>query len=267
MKARGATWLNTLTHPCAVAILGARGSGKSSLGYYLVESLSSSLGLDVAILGLPGWCSKLLPSGYKLCQSPEELPHGSVAFIDEGSLLFSSRRSLSDSNVSMDQVLSLSRQRSQTIIFATHSLRKLDVALVSDMDCLAFKRPSFLHSRFERSEIRGFTQEAVKALEAVDMCDRKRFTWVLSQSYEGLLENPTPSFWTEQLSNGFGSTSKYGSVFLRHGHILSPEELAVFSGDEHFSPHRDQIDREGGLTAYQCRAALSDIRSKVTTAR
>jgi len=91
------------------------------------------------------------------------------------------------------------RHQEQLLIFATHTLRKLDIGVVMDADAIFFKEPSFLHSKFERSEIREITRE-VKEQFGKLKGDRRKYTYVLSHDYEGFLKTPLPSFWCEELS-------------------------------------------------------------------
>jgi len=68
-----------------------------------------------------------------------------------------------------------------------------------DADAIFFKEPSFLHSKFERSEIREITRE-VKEQFGKLKGDRRKYAYVLSHDYEGFLKTPLPSFWCEELS-------------------------------------------------------------------
>lgn len=221
-------WQNITRHPWSCAILGARGSGKSCLSYYLAEYAHKKYSLPVVVLGLPVEKQSLLPESYTIVGSPGDIPPSCIVVIDEGALLFNARRSMNKQNLKMDEVLSLSRQRNQTIIMATHNLRKLDVALVSDLDAICFKQPSFLHSRFERTEIREFTKEADAELKKVDEKDRQAATYVISQNFVGIVTNGMPSFWSDELSCGYANLATFEEPSIKSPVEKKIRELRTF---------------------------------------
>jgi len=119
-------WEMVLPHPAAMAISGARGSGKSCLAYYLAELLAARHGLQVEVLGLAPYKQTLLPEGYKIIESLTQVGRDRVLVIDEVALQFHARRSMSNENIAMDQLLTISRQRNQTVILATHNLHEAE---------------------------------------------------------------------------------------------------------------------------------------------
>jgi len=136
-----------------------------------------------------------------------ELPEDSAIFVDEAAMGFYSRDSMRKVNKLMNTLLSVSRQRNQTILFCSHTLRKLDVGIVMDADAILLKEPSKLHANFERKEIRDLTEEAWRKFDGVDdSVGRKRRVVVFSHDFWGeVLENPLPSFWSEELSRAFAT--------------------------------------------------------------
>ena len=177
-----------------ILITGRRGAGKTALGYYILEQSPNPY-----VFGLPEEAWQYLPEFITPLKSLEKLPKKATIFIDEAALWFYSRSSSQRMNRYISQLVTEARHQEQLLIFATHTLRKLDIGVVMDADAIFFKEPSFLHSKFERSEIREITRE-VKEQFGKLKGDRRKYTYVLSHDYEGFLKTPLPSFWCEELS-------------------------------------------------------------------
>ncbi|RLF14334.1 MAG: hypothetical protein DRN06_07235 [Thermoprotei archaeon] len=177
-----------------ILITGKRGAGKTALGYYILEQSPNPY-----VFGLPEEAWRYLPKFITPLKSLEKLPEKATIFIDEAALWFYSRSSSQKMNKYISQLVTEARHQEQLLIFATHTLRKLDIGVVMDADAILFKEPSFLHSKFERSEIREITREVKEQFSKL-RGDRRKYTYVLSHDYEGFLKTPLPSFWCEELS-------------------------------------------------------------------
>lgn len=252
------SWADVIIHPMAIAISGARGSGKSGLAYWLAETMGTHRDCKVAVLGLSPEKQQLLPEGWTIIDDITHAPPNSVVLVDEVALQFHARRSQSKENLAMDRVLSISRQAAQDVIFATHSFRKMDVAIVADLDVVACKKPSFLHKRFERTEIRQFTQTASSYFENLEG-DHRQWTYIFTDDYEGPVTNPLPEFWSDELSRGWATANPYQRAFIAAGIILSVEELQFFETHPYFALHREAIDREESITKYRFQQFKTDL--------
>jgi hypothetical protein len=261
MTTKTRSWDELIFHPMAIAISGARGSGKSGLAYWLAETMGNKRECKRAVLGLSPEKEVLLPEGWEIIDDITHAPPNSVVLVDEVALQFHARRSQSAENLAMDRVLSISRQAAQDVIFATHSFRKMDVAIVSDLDIVACKKPSFLHKRFERSEIRQFTQTAAGYFEGLEG-DHRLWTYVFTDDYEGPVTNPLPEFWTDDLSRGWATTNPYQRAFIAVGILLSLEELRFFETHPYFAIHREFIDSGQPFSKYQAKKAKEDLDLK-----
>ena len=177
-----------------ILITGRRGAGKTALGYYILEQSPNPY-----VFGLPEGAWQYLPESITPLKSLENLPEKATIFIDEAALWFYSRSSSQKLNKYISQLVTEARHQEQLLIFATHTLRKLDIGVVMDADAIFFKEPSFLHSKFERSEIREITREVMRHFSRLKD-DRRKYTYVLSHDYEGFIKTPLPSFWCEELS-------------------------------------------------------------------
>lgn len=152
------------------------------------------------------------------------MPSGSMVLVDEAYINFHARDSQSKSNRDLSQVLNLSRQRDQTLIFVTQESRQVDRNLMSVADVIVFKEPSALQVQFERPEIRPLVEKAVAKFKQTSG-DRRRHSYVVAPSLdrEEMLENPVPEFWSSGLSKAFAGNPS-GSTKPRRGRKMSPAE-------------------------------------------
>ena len=75
-----AEWLGLLRHPAVAFILGKRDSGKSALGYRLLELLRNQAAPYV--VGLPAAARKLLPDWVGCADRLEDVPPKAVVLLD-----------------------------------------------------------------------------------------------------------------------------------------------------------------------------------------
>src|SRR3989339_595034 len=86
-------WLNVVKHPSVIAILGNRGSGKSALGYKILEYMKW-MG-KIYVVGLPEKAQRILPDWIGSVPLLEDVPHNSIVLIDEAYILLHARSSTS----------------------------------------------------------------------------------------------------------------------------------------------------------------------------
>jgi len=220
-----------IEHPSIAVITGRRGSGKSALGYHLLDLLHEK-SLETYVLGLPRDKWDLLPDYIKPVVDVEEIPEDSATFIDEASLHYHAYKWGTNEVLMMDSIISTSRQKSQTIFFATHSTRKFAIPILMDVDFLFFKEPSLIQSKFDRVEIRKLTEKAFSFFNTIKE-DKRKFSYVFSDSYEGPYENPLPKYWCDSLSRAYQGYNPievkltYGGRYVR---VSSLEELSRLMG-------------------------------------
>ena len=180
-----------------IIITGKRGSGKTCLACYLLEKSDNAF-----FFGFPEEKKVYLPENILPLpfDNIESLPENATIFFDEAALWFYARDSMSRFNKLISQIITEARHHNQLIIFATHTLRKLDIGIVIDADAILFKEPSHLHVKFERAEIRYIMKEVAKEFEKIEG-DRRKYSYMLSHDFEQLVETPLPSFWKEELSH------------------------------------------------------------------
>ena len=196
-------WRTLIRHPGVILLLGRRGSAKTTTALWLLEILR-----DIAApyaVG-PRSLEKLLPEWIGVVANLEDAPPNAVVAIDEAYLTFSSRNSMSSPGRSIAQMINLSRQRNQTLIFVVQEARQLDVNVVSQADVIAIKELSEISRNFERKELQRFTDPARSAFAAVQG-DKRSWTWVFSEQadFAGMVLNEMPSFWRPALSRAFAA--------------------------------------------------------------
>ena len=97
------------------------------------------------------------------------------------------------------------------------------------IDCLIYKEPSLLQTSFEREELRKITEIASQKFKEIEG-DKREWSFVVSDEFEGMLKNGLASFWNEELSKIFAdsggiSKAKQPKVLTRRELIIKAKEL------------------------------------------
>ena len=195
-------WLRLIPHPSIVIILGRRGAGKSALGYRLLELFHWVA--NCYVIGLPKDARKYLPDWIGMATSLEDVPPKSVVLVDEAYMPYHARSSMAAEAKAMSQLVNLSRQREQTLIFVSQEARQLDKNIASSANVVIFKDLSILQLEFDRRELNKIAANAQQAFATLSG-DRRRQAYVYSpdSDFMGLVENSLPTFWKERLSHVF----------------------------------------------------------------
>jgi len=195
-------WLRIILLPSVLIIPGKRGSGKSGLGYRLLEIFRYIL--NPYVLGIPTQAQKLLPDWIGIARNINEIPPFSMVLLDEAYLRYHSRDSLSTQNKEMSKLVNLSRQRNLTIIFITPETSQLDKNIISQANVIIFKEPAMLQLKFDRKELNEIAEQAKMAFNDLSG-DKRKWSYVYSEDtdFMGLVENSLPTFWSTELSHAF----------------------------------------------------------------
>ncbi len=183
-----------------VLIFGKRGSGKSALGFRLLENIHSKTGRKCYALGIQ---QEKMPEWIKSIDDVEKVPNGGVILIDEGAISFGSRNSMSSKNKELSQLLAIARHKNLTLLFVTQNTGLIDKNILALTDTLLIKEGSLLQIEMERKEIRKFYDKANDYLKFVND-NKKKYFYLIDSDFEGVLTHDLPSFWTTGLSKNQG---------------------------------------------------------------
>ena len=218
-----AQWRIIIVPPSVVLVLGKRGSGKSALAYRLLELFRFQLAPYV--VGVPANAKQLLPKWIGIVPALEDLPNKSIAVVDEAYLAYHSRESMTQESRTMSQILNLSRQRQQTLIFVAQEARQIDKNISSTANVLVFKEMGMLQPEFERPELRKLAGEARDAFVG-NLGDKFKWSYVYSPDADflGLVESQLASFWKPSLSRLYAAEANPAQT--RRVKPMTPQEKA-----------------------------------------
>ncbi len=180
-----------------VIITGRRGSGKTALGFSILEFLKDSKRNIYAIgieAGLPKWIKK----EYDL----SKLKNDSIVLIDEAALSFSARESSKELNRLITKIMAVARHKNLSLIFITQSSAIIDINILRLADVIMIKEPGLLQEKFERKEIQQLYKKVKPIFRRIEK-NKNKYTYVYSDWFEGLIKNRLPSFWNEKISKSF----------------------------------------------------------------
>jgi len=185
-------------------IVGQKGHGKSALAYYLVEDIAPKHKLLPIIVGFPREKQSLLPDGYVIKDIEDALvTENAMILVDEGTTQLPAGGKLEEF---VKACSSLSRQREQIILFIFHSSRDIGSRILRGIDAVIIKEPSRRQIQ-QGAKDKWFRETLIAAKEQISKQekDKRQYSYVDSENpdYTGLLENPLPSFWNEDLSKAW----------------------------------------------------------------
>ena len=180
-----------------VIITGRRGSGKTALGFSILEFLKNSKS-NIYVIGVEAG----LPKWIKKENDLSRLKNDSAVLIDEAALSFSARESSKELNRLITKIMAIARHKNLTLIFVTQSSAIIDINILRLADVIMMKEPGLLQEKFERREIQQLYKK-VKPIFRRIRKNKNRYTYVYSDWFEGLIRNRLPYFWSERISKSF----------------------------------------------------------------
>tara|TARA_Y100000310_G_C20689639_1_gene821384 strand:+ start:3320 stop:4144 length:825 start_codon:yes stop_codon:yes gene_type:complete len=179
-------------------ILGARGTGKSAIGMRLLENFKAKTKKNIYALGFK---EESLPSWISVVNSIEEIQNNAVILIDEGGIEFSSRKSMSNANKFLSELLLIARHKDLSVIFITQNSSNLEINAIRQADYLVMKPSSLLQKDFERKKIKDIYRSVQEDFD--QLIEDKSVTYIYGNDYLGFISNSLPSFWSEKVSKGY----------------------------------------------------------------
>jgi hypothetical protein len=179
-------------------ILGARGSGKTAFAMKLLENSHSKKNGSFYAMGFK---KSEIPSWIEVIEDIGEIQNNSTILIDEGGILFSSRKSMTKPNKLLSDLILIARHKNLNILFISQNSSNLDVNIIRQADFLVLKPTSLLQKDFERKKIQEIYKEVEK--DFGKFSGKKGVAHIYSQGFRGFVSNPLPSFWSSGISKGF----------------------------------------------------------------
>lgn len=179
-------------------ILGARGTGKTALGFKLMEEFYYKTKKKCFVIGVD---NKKLPSWIKSIDDISGIKNNSLVLIDEGGILFSSRKSMTNANKMLSQLILISRHKNINILFISQNSSNLEVDILRQADFLLLKKSSLLQKDFERKIIQKIYSDISEKFKEYLM--NKENFYLYSEEFRGIVKYSLPIFWTEKISKSF----------------------------------------------------------------
>lgn len=181
-------------------IFGKRGSGKSALGFRILENIHAESHRKCYVLGVE---QKLLPSWIESINAIEEASNGGVILIDEGAVSFGSRDSMSKHNKELARIMAVARHKDLTLIFITQNTGLIDRNVLKLTDTLLVKEGSLLQLEMERTEMKNFYAKSKPFFDKVK--NKIAHVYILDSDFEGMVSYELPGFWSETISKNRSS--------------------------------------------------------------
>ncbi|KKL16908.1 hypothetical protein LCGC14_2490880 [marine sediment metagenome] len=193
-----------------IVITGEVGEGKSGTAWWLAEKLHNQ-GRRIACYAFTKAAKRALPRW--VVKTPNSVRDVArlmpcVVIVDETAINANARRAMSEGNVDWTKLAAIVRHKGHLLIYIAQHARQVDPALITGANLVVMKRPSQLHLRFSRPELRPELERAFVAFTKIrgDLA-RKRKAYVVDYRWgrEGMLSTSLPTFWTEKLSRSFAA--------------------------------------------------------------
>ncbi len=186
-----------LNESLILAIAGRRGSGKSVLGFRIMENIHAKTRRNCFALGVK---QSVLPSWIASIGEISQVTNSGVVLVDEGAIAFGSRESMSKKNRSLGDLLAIARHKDLTLIFITQNTGMIDKNVLNLCDTILLKEGSLLQEKMERSVMKDLYVTANNALSTIPAPSRKPYCYIFDAEFEGLVQASLPSFWSTKVS-------------------------------------------------------------------
>jgi len=158
------------------------------------------------VVALPQEARKLLPDWIGMAASLEDVPPKAVVLVDEAYISYHARSSMAAEAKAMSQLVNLSRQREQTLVFVSQEARQVDKNITSSANVVILKDLGILQVEFDRRELNKIATEARQTFATITG-DKRKWGYMYSpdSNFMGLVESSLPTFWSEKLSHIFAA--------------------------------------------------------------
>jgi len=208
LNEQGNQWDNVIVPESVYLVMGDRRMGKSALCYWLLERYSDKYDLLPVVVGLPRDRQSLLPDKFIIKDSTEDCIglENAIVLIDEAGL----QLPIEDTKAREYVVnfLSLPGHRNQVLLLTFHFPKLVLARYLPFFDGFLLKRPPYLIEFSGKRQNDALTQMMLKAEERFSELPSEQLTahtYVVCPRlrWQGMLQNPLPSFWQDALSKGW----------------------------------------------------------------
>lgn len=194
--------MKLLNEPCAAVITGARGAGKTSLAYLLMEQSKYKNKISVLPqMNSVAW-DALVDTGITPVMFSErfvnDLPEDSFILLDDSSTYLYAGVSDDEFGKLVDKAISKSRQKEQTIVFVSHHTAKLNIKVVREPDILLMKNPSLMHAETERTQMKRWTGQARALFMRIPKNKRREYVYMIADRGKFFIKIGQARFWREE---------------------------------------------------------------------
>ena len=180
-----------------IAIAGRRGSGKSTLGFRILENIATKTKRKAFVLDVP---QNVMPSFITSVNNLDEVKNNSVLLVDEGALAFSSRNAMTKDNKALADLLAIARHKDLTLILVTQNTSMIDKNVLNLCDTVLLKEGSLLQEKMERPVLRDLYKQANNEFNKLNKNEVIKHFFIFDSDFEGLCSYELPSFWSDRIS-------------------------------------------------------------------
>ena len=268
-------------------VLGKRGSGKTAWAIRSAEIAQQYFHRKTALLYLEY-------EGIRTIYDVSEAENGTYLVIDEAELFFHGRRSLSKRNVSLSQILAISRHKDLSLVFVTQASNLVDRSILQMADYIIVKEPSMFQIPMEREAFYRLMSFAKSYFASLPETARKQvyltqsdeiYSWLwrkyshyaryfpryyveaIIQQYSIIrAKNRLPSRWSEKISKSFSDFDVHQAkiqhdTLAKLPDIFTPKDLAeLLDVSERTAQRRIKEWRQAGLVKKAGRGRYKKIK-------
>jgi len=179
--------------PSVTLIFGPRNSGKTALGLNLLETSAVKNGKETWVIQY----KKPFPSWIKQKPFIEHVPRDTNCFCDESWLTLST---LTSSTIKKQQlfngIITTALQNSLNFKLVVQHTYMISPTATRCVDVIFIKEPNIFQSD-ERPHLKEYFKKAKINFMKMTEKEKKEYSYVVSDLFEGIIKNDLPSFWNE----------------------------------------------------------------------
>lgn len=183
-----------------IIIIGKKGSGKSCLGFSLLDMHNESTDRPCYVLRFPK--PRLLPKHITNVEMLEDVPNGAVVLIEEAGLIYNQFSFNSKAGKELSDLLKIARHKGITTIFIVQNGQMLIRDARRLVDVYFLREPSLQQMYDEVSLIKRMYANCFMLFKASEKIRLKGF-YVADGSLMEMLQFDPSDYWTEDMSKAF----------------------------------------------------------------